>query len=165
MASDTSISQPPLDPIVESVLCALDRWTARNDGHHTEKRSDRRHPYRAQVRVTATDPSTADEIRFSVVTRDISVSGLSFVVAKMIRPDAGKKAIHAPTLLLPEHEIVIEMPHGDTAVVLTAEVRRVRKVHDDLYECGVRFVGRRSGLPAADEPTASAPASDHELHG
>jgi hypothetical protein len=43
-------------------------------------------------------------------------------------------------------------------VNLFGEIRRLRKVHDNLYECGVKFVGRDAGgaEPVAEvtpEPT------------
>lgn len=133
-----------LNETVESVLCALDRWTARNDGHHTEKRATRRHPYRALVQVTAPHNSVIAEVRFFAHTRDISVSGLSFVVSKKIPTGVVGHVVQATSLLQPNKEVVICVPHGDHDVNLVAEIRRLRKVHDNLYECGVQFVGRNS---------------------
>ncbi len=127
---------------VESVLCALDRWTARNDGHHTEKRVTQRHSYRVRVEVTAQHASIPTPIRFSAFTRDISVSGLSFVVAKNIPSDASGQVVQATALLQLEKVVSICLPHGDHDMSLVAEIRRLRKVHDNLYECGVRFVER-----------------------
>ncbi len=53
---DEAVSLPTMTAnaeTVESVLCALERWTARNDGHHTEKRGTQRHFYRARIEVAA----------------------------------------------------------------------------------------------------------------
>ncbi|MDZ4782775.1 MAG: PilZ domain-containing protein [Planctomycetia bacterium] len=155
MASSIGASPTEFDETVESVLCALDRWTARNDGHHTEKRTTRRHAFRAQVEVAARVASSQEIVRFHAFTRDISVSGLSFVASKHIHSEVGGQVILTSGLLTEEKVILICLPHGDHEVNLFGEIRRLRKVHDNLYECGVKFVGRDANGDA--EPAAEAP--------
>ncbi len=161
MPSSTGASPTQFDETVESVLCALDRWTARNDGHHTEKRATRRHAFRAQVEVAARVASSQDVVRFHAFTRDISVSGLSFVVAKHIPSEFGGQVVLASSLLTEEKMILVCLPHGDHEVNLFGEIRRLRKVHDNLYECGVKFVGRDAGGGAeTNAETAPEPAPE-----
>jgi len=157
MSTDANISAQPLDETVETVLCALDRWTARNDGHHTEKRATRRHPYRALIEVAAQLPNYKDVVRFEAFTRDISVAGLAFVVSRQIPSEFGGQVVTAAGLLVPEKIILIRLPHGDHNVNLLAEIRRLRKVHDNLYEFGVRFVSREI---EPTSPASPAPATN-----
>lgn len=142
-----------LDATVESVLSALDRWMERNDGHHTEKRTTQRFPFRGSIVVTARHAATGALVQFEAPTRDISVSGLSFVVSRQIRTESVEgNIVLASAILTPETKIVVTLNRGDHDLILVAEIRRVRKVHDNLYECGVRFVGRDETVPPAAPP-------------
>ncbi len=86
MTSDCLITpQGEYITTVDMVLSALDRWNARNDGHHTEKRTTRRFPFRGIVRITAA--YSGQVVHFEAPTRDISVNGMCFLVARRIRTD------------------------------------------------------------------------------
>ncbi len=144
------------DATVESVLCALDRWTARNDGHHTEKRSARRFSLRAPVTVVTQLYGSGASVRIEAHSRNISVSGLAFVVPKRIRTSDQATDVLATTLLPPDSVIRVSVDRAGHDLRLVAKICRLRKVHDDLYECGVQFLGRDEmeapAPPPADEP-------------
>jgi hypothetical protein len=142
---------------VETVLSALDRWTARNDGHHTEKRSSRRFALRAPVNVVTRHSGNGLAVRIDAHTRNISVSGLAFVVPKRIQFAAlGGEVLTATSLFTPDTTIAVSLDRDGHAIRLIAKICRLRKVHDDLYECGVMFVGRQEDVPPPPEIAAEA---------
>jgi len=145
------------DATVESVLCALDRWTARNDGHHTEKRKARRFALRAPVTVVTQFYGSGAAVRIEAYSRNISVSGLAFVVPKRIRVSDQATDVLATTVLPPDSVIRVNVDRQGHDLRLVAKICRLRKVHDDLYECGVQFLGRDEAEPVAQSP-ADEPA-------
>lgn len=148
MTSDCLITpQGEYITTVDMVLSALDRWNARNDGHHTEKRTTRRFPFRGIVRITAA--YSGQVVHFEAPTRDISVNGMCFLVARRIRTDLlGQNIIPAGALLTLGARIVTSLNRDGHNILLVSEIRRLRRVHDNLYECGVQFVARDTEGPS-----------------
>lgn len=147
-----------LEATVETVLAALDRWTARNDGHHTEKRVARRFALRTPVIITTRHPATGTAFRVEAHSRNISVSGLAFVVPKRIRAAESAVDVLVTSLLTLDSLIRISVDREGRDLRLVARICRLRKVHDNLYECGVRFVGRDEGSAPGDRLLEERPA-------
>lgn len=143
---------------VETVLSALDRWTARNDGHHTEKRGARRFALRAPATITTRSAGDGRTHRVAAHTRNISVSGLAFVVPRRI--DLQGEVLTATSLFSADSTVTVSLDRDQHEIRLIAKVCRLRKVHDDLYECGVMFIGRDRG---GDSDLDAAPAAELAL--
>jgi PilZ domain len=115
------------------VISMLDRWSDRLEGHYTQKRTSQRKSFRSRITIyIPSNDSLAGESEeatsFQAWARNISQSGLAFLYKGNIKLDK-----------------IIVCLDPDTKGIhwLNAEFVRIRQVHNDFWEYGVKFTGRQ----------------------
>lgn len=141
----------------------------RCEGHITDRRVAKRHTYVGLVLICVPLNSESDssetpaEAIFEVWSRNLSASGMSFIIP----PDLVPAAISDATPMLKIDRTLREgltirvglpKPSADR-VWLNADIMRVRPIHDGLIECGVHFTGR------AEPPDTANLSSTDASHG
>lgn len=135
------------------VLASLDRWSGRTQGHVNYLRRFERHNYRTNVIVAKCEsppPSgtPAYELRFQVMGRNLSQSGLGFLSPPLFVPRLlsdettfvrGELAFQLGT----EVKVKLSNRSGPTLLV-RADVTRIRTVHAGFLEVGLAFIERKA---------------------
>ncbi len=117
---------------IQETLKMLDKWSARFEGHCTQKRSAERTKYRQVIGLylpgAERNAGNVDDMEFIVVTtRNLSRSGLSFLHTKNIQPE----------------KIIVALGQDkNNCIYMEGKIVRRRQVHNDLWEFGVLFTGR-----------------------
>ncbi len=141
----TQVSKNPTDnrrAEAQAVIDILNRWDARMNGHITQKRSHERIPYAGRLCLfpfSRHGTVDADRQGLTVWARNVSPKGIAFVhkghidwrrVLFCLDPDSGE------------------------ATWMHAEIVRSRKVHNDFWDYGARFIRRAQpdeSLPSIDD--------------
>ena len=134
---------------IEHVLAALDRWSRRTGKHVTHQRASDRHAYRTTVIVEPSESATPNSTLrqfFHVPTRNVSKTGLGFVVPPLFIP---KMLSDTTPLVRGESAFRVGMkikvtlgPPTGLMPTICGEIVRVRPVHLGFLEVGVRFLDR-----------------------
>jgi hypothetical protein len=169
LAVETPCAEMHYDPDcspeqIEQVLSSLDRWSGRTAKHVTHQRASDRHNYRTTVIVEPSDPQSPESAPrrlFHVPTRNVSKTGLGFIVPPVYLPRLLSDAtplVHAEAVFRVGSKIKVTLgPPTGTMPQLWAEIVRLRPVHLGFFEIGVRFLDRGPGeSPGSD---SSVPAS------
>ena len=115
--------QPTVADAIESALEWLDLHSG--SGTQAERRSNNRKRSRVQARINYLPAGARREAEFSVTTRNLSRTGLSF--------------LHK-TLIYPRQLVEVHLPLPDQSTSrFQAKVVRVRMAGPSLYEIGVEF--------------------------
>ncbi|MFH1304313.1 MAG: PilZ domain-containing protein [Planctomycetota bacterium] len=118
--------------VVQETLEILDKWSARLEGHCSQKRSDERMEYRQLIGIylpgAGQNGDDNDDPGMIVVTsRNLSRSGVSFLHSQNLRSD----------------KIILALGQDKNhCIYMESKIVRRRQVHNDLWEFGVQFVGR-----------------------
>ena len=145
----TQVSKNPTDnrrAEAQEVIDILNRWDARMNGHQTQKRSHERIPYAGRLCLfpfSRHGTVDADRQGLTVWARNVSPKGIAFVykghidwrrVLFCLDPDSGE------------------------ATWMHAEVVRSRKVHNDFWDYGARFIRRARAGQIASVPSTTSKA-------
>jgi hypothetical protein len=145
----TSIKPQDQHAQARVVLNILNRWDQRLQGHHQEKRGSQRAQYVAAMRLyrrPAQDVDGDAEPPFNVWSRNVSVTGVSFVHRGPIEP----------------RRCVLCMDPGSGAKLwFHVEIVRKRLVHDGFWEYGARFLRRASREEVLRDGTSCAEKDAH----
>ena len=149
--------------ILREALEKLQRWDAKNAGHQSEKRSGERHVYETQsIVIVVPHDETCDlagealsaenSSSFSACTRNLSRSGLSFIVPREVLPSVTGENF-APLclekLLTAERKVHVAMAmKSGPPLWVEGKVVRFRPIHDGLYECGLQFLAKNAEATA-----------------
>src|SRR5438552_2630002 len=121
---------------IEQVLSALDRWSRRTAKHVTHQRASDRHTYRTTVIVEPNDsvlPNPALRQLFHVPTRNVSKTGLGFIVPPVFMPKLLSDAtplVRAESVFRVGMKIKVTLgPPTGMMPTLCAEIVRIRPVH------------------------------------
>jgi hypothetical protein len=158
--------QPDCSPEqIEQVLSSLDRWSSRTGKHVTHQRAADRHNYRTTVIVEPNDPQLPDSAPrrlFHVPTRNVSKTGLGFVIPPMFLPRLLSDAtplVHAEAAFRVGMKIKVTLgPPTGNMPQLWGEIVRMRQVHLGFFEIGVQFVDRGPDGSPASTTTAQGSA-------
>ncbi|MEI8196932.1 MAG: PilZ domain-containing protein [Phycisphaerae bacterium] len=122
--------QPTVADAIENTLEWLDQHSG--SGKQSERRANRRNRYRVQARICYLPAGSRREAEFSVMTRNLSRTGLSF--------------LHK-TLIYPRQLVQVHLPLPDHSTTnFLAKVVRVRLAGPSLYEIGVEFTAMEVNL-------------------
>tara|TARA_R110002111_G_scaffold1157_1_gene8186 strand:+ start:50665 stop:51039 length:375 start_codon:yes stop_codon:yes gene_type:complete len=117
---------------IQETLEMLDKWSARLEGHCSQKRAEERTEYRQVIGIyipgTERNGGAADDMELIVVTsRNLSRSGLSFLHTKNLQSE----------------KVILALGHDKKHCIhMESKIVRRRQVHHDLWEFGVLFTGR-----------------------
>ena len=138
-------------------LQKLQRWDAKNAGHQSEKRSGERYFYESQSIVifipldehsdlAGAECSPENSISFPACARNLSRSGLSFIVPRELLPRVTGEnfsPLCLEKLLTVERKIHVAMATKTGAPLwVQCKVVRFRPIHDGLFECGLQFLAK-----------------------
>lgn len=118
-----------------------------------EVRRAQRRPYLLSPMVAAGDGDRESPALFMAQGRNLSATGISFLVARTAAPTDGgawnaEGQVRLDRLLLPETEITVALPiHNDQLMYLVGEVVRQRRACECVIEIGVHFAARNAILP------------------
>lgn len=144
------------EQLILRVLESLRHWTTLNQGHQNEKRTTERMDFFGNPFVVLEAPLNPDDpqprsVSFRVWGRDLSRSGMSFVIAptaQPVHPTENSQVTQLDSVLKSCAEVTVGLGQsGGGALWLKAQVLRVRPVHDGLFECGVGFLRRIESPP------------------
>ncbi|HZZ70932.1 MAG TPA: PilZ domain-containing protein [Pirellulales bacterium] len=140
---------------LHAALEKLQKWDDKNAGHQSEKRSGERFGYknRPVVIVVPASESAARgrecgeaSVSFPVYTRNLSRSGLSFLIPREVFPRVLTDAVlpvYVQDLLTVGREIQVGMPMNNGEVLwVVSKIIRTRLIHEGLSECGLQFVSK-----------------------
>lgn len=120
--------------VIQETLDILDSWSSRLEGHCAQRRGDERLEYRQLVSlyVPRSELYGADEEEnvmemIMVTSRNLSRSGLS--------------VLHSQNLKIEDVIVGLGKDKKDS-IFLQSKIVRRRQVHNDLWEFGVKFMGR-----------------------
>ncbi|QDU79504.1 hypothetical protein Pla110_12140 [Polystyrenella longa] len=118
----------------EEVLSILDRWDARMQGHHNQKRQYSRNPYRTKMTVFIPQSDgmvgeSSESTSFTVWSRNISQGGVSFIYPGQLQ--------HGKYLMCLD-------PEKSGSLWFLVEIVRSRQVHNEFYEFGAKMLERAS---------------------
>lgn len=145
---------------VVRVLDTLRRWDERNKGHQAEKRRQRRSHFETQVVVAAHLPIRKGEatpllVSFLVWTRDLSPTGVNFIVSREASPrvaDDRAVILRLDELLKAGSRlwIGVQLQAADPTWIL-GDVAWTRPTHEGLLNSGVQL-HQRVRIPGDTEP-------------
>jgi hypothetical protein len=126
----------------QEVINILNRWDARMNGHQTQKRAHPRTPYLGCLYLfygRRRDSVEKEQPGLVVWARNVSPKGLAFVYHEHIEW---------------KRVLLCLSPESGEATWMHAEIVRERKVHNGLWDYGVRFIRRATpedNLPSIDD--------------
>ncbi|MAT16375.1 MAG: pilus assembly protein PilZ [Planctomyces sp.] len=123
-----------LERSAEEVLSILERWDAKNQGHHTQKRQYSRKPYRTKMTVFIPQSEgmageSMEATSFTVWSRNISQGGVSFIYPGQLQ--------HGRYLICLD-------PEKSGSLWFLVEILRSRQVHNEFWEYGANMLERAS---------------------
>lgn len=131
----TSASVPSTnshETVASRVLDMLDSWSKRLDGHQTQKRNSERNSFRRKLTLIipeaeSTDSEMDDKQVIEVWSRNISLSGTSFVTPEVIKADS----------------VLVGIPSAEgKKLYFHADIIRHRQTHEQFWEYGLKFKER-----------------------
>jgi len=145
------------DKVFRAALEKLQRWDAKNAGHQSEKRTSNRFGYESRGTVLCIDrdgptgeTAEPERVSFPVYARNLSRSGLSFIIARDILPRVIKDdsvPLQVDEVLRIEKKLLAGLPlKGDDLIWVEAKIVRLRPIHDGLFECGLQFLAKAEGF-------------------
>ncbi len=128
-------------------------WEQRNHAINAPLRDHARSTYNGEpivARIILHKNQPDEMVTFQACALDLSRSGMSFVVPDELSPliaDDDAKTIRVEKLLQPGDELTLGMLQRDGfRLWLSAEVVILRPTHEQLFQCSVKFTGRKAGL-------------------
>jgi hypothetical protein len=149
---------------IDQVVEILERWRKRSENHFSNRRRDHRFPYISNVMVIVELSLVAGEpqapILFSARARNLSISGISLLVAPVYVPEQtsdNTPLVHVERLVPEGRAITVGLPRqNDQYLWMRGSVLRSRVVHFGFRECGISFCAkegssREYGLKGAEQ--------------
>jgi hypothetical protein len=128
----TPVIDGPISKEAQDVLDMLDRWDERLQGHLNKKRDKQRLKFRSRVTISPADgilhdsaETTSQSNCIDAIARNLSQAGIALISHKEIK----------------ERNVTICLnPATDGSHLLHGEIMRIRQVHNNFWEYGVRFI-------------------------
>jgi len=144
---------------LQTAMEGLQRWVIKNAGHQTEKRRAPRYDF-FNPAVLCIPPQTGSvplneapspRLSFPVFPRNLSKSGVSFLVAAEMLPrviDDHTEPLRGDNVIRVGNQVLVGLPQSDgTLLWLDSRIIRKRTILEGFVEVGTQFVVKYDGLP------------------
>ena len=132
-------------------LRTMSRWEEINDGHHSEKRTNRRTAFPAKIVLAATIASSPAPVLFPVWGRNLSASGVAALCSRLLEP------LYADdeTPLLELSTVLDQATSWQCGLCLSptefrwmiCRIVRLRPLPNEMFDFGVEFLRGSNSFP------------------